>query len=151
MAKHDKTNTYSQWKTDKKLEEEGAIVVLSDGSEWKLARANSRRSRAALAKAREPYKSQIKSAEIRGGELDEDISNKINVEWLARGVVMGWKDITDEHGEELPFSHANVTKILNDLPDLMMEVLRESGVMANFKVQVDAEAVKNSPSGSASN
>lgn len=143
--------TYDSYQTDKEKEEEGAWVTLQDGSEWLLARGNSQRSQKARELAQKPFTAAIRQAERSGKPLASEIQEKINLDWAVNGIVLDWKNVTGPNGRKLPFSSDNVRKVLSDLPDLFLDIIVESGNLANYQVVEDEESAKNSKSGSSGN
>lgn len=135
--------TYSTYQTDKKREEEGTWAEMPDGSEWKLARASSKRSQQARKKAEQPHRSLLQRCERMGTPIPEEIEDEINMEWMANGVVLDWKGVTGPSGDELEFTDANVRQVLTDLPDLTLDVVRASGNIANYRQQEIEEEGKS--------
>lgn len=135
--------TYSTYKTDKKLENEGAWVTLADGSEWKIRRGTSNASQTALRNAQKPHQTLIRQCEMRGDPLPEAIQDEININWVANGLVTDWKGVTDENEEPLNYATEACKKVLGDLPDVMMEILLASGRSAQYRAASLSDAEKN--------
>lgn len=129
---------YDKFGTDKKLEQEGIVLDYGDGMELRIARAggsNTKFEKALQAKSRK-YGLQVKH-----DLLDADQMRELMREVLAETVVLGWSGMTDEQGNDLPFSKENCIKVFKDLPDLFDDVLEQSRKAALFKATVlEAEA-----------
>jgi ADP-dependent phosphofructokinase/glucokinase len=61
----------------------------------------------------------------------------------ASSVVKGWKNVHDENGKELKFTHENCVKVLIDLPDLFDDIRSQSRDFQQFKERAVKEAEKN--------
>lgn len=136
-------STYDVYSTDKSLEEEGTWITLVDGSEWKISRASSQRSQKARRNAEKPHRSTLQRAERMGEPVPQNVDDEINMEWMVNGIVLGWKGVTGPNGEELEFNESNMRMIFSDLPDLMLEVVRASGDISNFRQQEAEEEGKS--------
>jgi len=99
------------------------------------------------------------------GEMDEKVSNRLTAEAFAETVVLGWgtpapdPTKTDEENKEdgrfgdgfmigadgvaIPFSIDAVNTMLTSLPDLTMDLIKESQKIANFRKVVATDDAKN--------
>ncbi len=136
--------TYDKYRTDRDREETGVWVTMLDGSRWRLRRANSMAARKALRDAQRPYELLIRQAEARGEDMPEEILDRINLDYSVYGIVTGWEGVTGPDGQPLTFTPDAVRQILQDLPDLHLAVIRESGRTGNFASALEEAAEKNS-------
>lgn len=136
---------YKQFKTDANLETKGILLEYGESANGKpttirIARsggANKRFMKAIETKTR-PYRQQI-----RLGTLDPDLDLRLNKECFAETVVLGWENVQDENGNEMPFSVANCLKLFNDLPELFLDIQAQSQRVALFREEVLEDDAKN--------
>lgn len=70
-----------------------------------------------------PYRRQIQH-----GQIDPEVLDNLLAQVYAKAVVKGWNGVEDEENNPLPFTEANVYKLLTDLPvvfDAIKEVARD--------------------------
>lgn len=132
---------YKQFRTDEKLEKEGIFLelgVTDDGKPILIRIARAGGANVAFAKTMEakmkPYRRQLQTE-----TLDSKVAEKILMEVYAATVVLGWENVTDEHGKELNFTPENCVKLFTDLPDLYAEIQQSSQKVALFR-QMEREA-----------
>lgn len=129
---------YKQFKTSPELEQKGILLELGETADGRsicirIGRSggsNKRFLKAVEAKTR-PYRAQI-----RNGTLDPEVDARITREVYAETVVLGWENVQDEEGNDLPFNRANCLKIMEDLPDLFAEIQQQSQRVALFREEV---------------
>lgn len=127
---------YRLFGTDKSRESDGVWFDYGDGVQFKLARAGGGNTEYAKARDRRfaPHRRTL-------DRMPNDQLTKIMAEVFAEAVVKDWKGVTNEHGEPLACNHANVVKILVDLPDLFAQVQREASEMSYFRAaEIEADA-----------
>lgn len=134
--------TYDLYRTDEKREEDGVWVTMADGSKWCIRRANSNKAQKVREQVEREYLGPPRNRRYR--EVSDELERKINVKWLARGVVINWDGVTGPDGNELPFSEENCIQVLTDLKDLALDVVNASADVQNFKEEEDEEDAKNS-------
>jgi hypothetical protein len=131
---------YKSFKTDPDVEKKGVWLDYPDGVSILVARAGG--ANKTFIKAMERvYKSHKHAFET--GRMDRDVANKLSVEIYAKTVVLDWKNVTDEHGVELPFTYDNVVKVLTDLPDLFTDIQTQAQEQSYFLESVRADSAKN--------
>lgn len=140
--------TYDTYSTDKDLEENGAWFTLSDGSEWKLRRANSKASRTELRKAEAPFRLLVQRSQEKNQDLPDKVADQINAGWLSRGIVVDFRGVTGPDGEPLTYSQATVEQLVSDLPELALEIIRLAASQSQYQNAVAKAAEKNSQNGS---
>lgn len=136
---------YSQFGTDKKVEQEGVFLqygTTKDGKpiQIKICRAggaNTAYNRAMEAKTK-PYRRQLQN-----GTLDMEVMTSILREVYADTVVIGWSNIEDADGKPMPFNRDNVIKLFTDLPELFADVQEQATNLALFRVEINEQDAKN--------
>lgn len=136
---------YKDFKTDVDAEINGIRVETSvndDGTIATFILARSGRSNKMYQKCLEvemrPYKRQIEL-----GTLNDDIAQRMLLSVFAKSVLKGWENVEDENGNKLEFTHANICKVMTDLPDLYLELTTRANEASNFKQSILEEEVKN--------
>lgn len=137
---------YKQFKTDDNLERVGILLEYGENSKGKpiairIARAGGANSQyTKLIEARvKPYRRQIQNETIERVVVD-----KLLRQVYAETVVLGWENVEDENGNELPFSTENCAKIFEDLPDLFSDIQEQSQRAALFRQDILEADSKNS-------
>lgn len=132
---------YKTYATDKNLES-GAGVKLEypDGVSLTIHRAggSNRKFLQSMDAKIKPHRRQIQL-----GTIDRDLSDKLIAEVYAESVIKGWSGVTDENGNDLPFTKQNVVKLLLDLPDLFNDIKAQADTLANFRKEELEEEAKN--------
>lgn len=126
---------YSQFKSDADLEKRGVVLEYGflkkpDGTvdesrpvTFTVARAGG--SNSAFTRLMEsrikPYRRQLANE-----AMDNSVAQKIMREVWAQTVVLGWTNVQDENGQDLPFTAENCVKLFTDLPELFADVQQQS-------------------------
>lgn len=105
---------FDRYKTDKKLEEEGVWVDLGEGIHVLVARISSRRAREVRRRIMRPYESMR--------ELPPELEERINIEVMAEAVLVGWRGITDEQNNPIPYSKETAIRLLTEAQDFREDV-----------------------------
>lgn len=138
-----KTNLDAVYKTDEKKTESGVWVedIGLPGIDFKLKRTSNNPQYSEMSRRLlRPYRRQIAN-----GKLDVEIQNKISNKVLAHTVIVDWKGIKDENGEDIPFTAKNAIDLLTAYPDLADDIMTAASDIGNFLVDTDDEE-KNSVS-----
>lgn len=106
-----------------------------------IANIHSRPYREAREAALKPFVREIRS----GAMTNEQISEKIKPV-VAKHLLLGWKNLTDEAGNEIPYSPEKASQYFNDpaFAAFYAWVLDEAGETAAYHEQVMEDGVKNS-------
>lgn len=136
---------YKQFKTDNTLERNGIVLEYGNNADGnpisiRIARAggaNSQYTRLMEARVK-PYRRQIQNETI-----EKTMVEKMLREVYAETIVLGWENVTDETGEELPFTVQNCIKLFEDLPDLFQDIQDQSQRAALFREEVLETDSKN--------
>lgn len=131
---------YKQFKTDQTAETEGTVLQYLDGVEITVARAGGANKR--FQRAMDEYQRKF-GRQIKAGILPEEVGQHELAKIYASHVILGWENVTDENGFEMSFTHANVVKLLMDLPDLFTDIIRATSDFQTFKEEDHAAEAGN--------
>jgi hypothetical protein len=136
-----KTNLHGTFATNKKTEEEGVELEIKpkdqpedkEGVVFKIRRFSplNPRVQAAMAAHHKPYARQLEM-----GLLSPSKSLELNILIFLDISLVGWRNILDESGKEIPYSRENALKLFKDLPDLFEFVHKYAMDADNFKDDV---------------
>jgi hypothetical protein len=136
---------YKRFKTDPKIEKEG--VLLDFGKNSKGAQIYIRVARAGG--ANQAYLNRMEArAKPHRRSIQNDTIERVTLEKLildvyAETVVLGWENVEDENGNELPFNKDNVIKLFTDLPDVYEEVKDQAQKGALYRQELLEADAKN--------
>jgi hypothetical protein len=133
---------FAAYATDEVVEETGKETVLPKcgNTKFKIARAFNPTYRRLLKKLWKPNEALIKA----GGKEGEAKSIEIEIELMAKSILVGWQGAIRFQGENLEYSAANAKKLLA-MKDFRAEVARYSEDPENYKVvSASEEDEKNS-------
>jgi len=110
------------------------------GIELKIARANNPAYTKQLEKLEQPYLRQIRTA-----TLDMETRLSLNMQAAAKCILVDWKNIEDESGNEIPYSSEKALEFLKNpayvrLNDFVMGKAYDYDL---FSQEVKTESVKN--------
>lgn len=138
-------NIYKLFKTNTAAEKNGIAVNLGKNDEGEeiviyVARfgGSNDASIADFAARNVPY-----ADDIANERLDENIATRLLTENTAETLITGWKNVTDEDGNELPFSKENALKLLTDLPELAKKLRQTASNISNYLAANESVIVKN--------
>lgn len=133
-------NLFKAYKTNHKNEVEGTWVEFGNGVAFKLAR-ESETNQEYQAK----YTALIEkhSREIATGSIDPEVDKKASLDLFLECTLKDWRGVTDEEGNSLEFSTDNARWLMEQLPDLYIELKREAGRRKNFLAHKDEQDAKN--------
>lgn len=129
--------------TNKQSETAGVWIDICENvdgttARMRIARAG-RRNKAymkAMEKATKPYRAIL-------DELDSKTDDRITATVLAETIVLGWENIQEEDGVNLPYTKENALRILTDLPDLADLVNKKAWDITTFRDTEVKDEVKN--------
>jgi hypothetical protein len=129
--------TYNRFKSNRGLEKDGVLLDLGESGRFRIARAggSNARFKTMLEREMRPYRSLLAS-----GAMDESMANPILIRVFAESVVLGWTGVTDENGNDLPFSKDACIRLLGDLPDLFAVVREAAMSPAPFRETLEQDA-----------
>lgn len=136
---------YKQFKSDPALERAGVLIQYGfvqtpegepDSSRpicFRIARAggaNVAYQRRVEAKVK-PYRRQIQTETI-----DPKVAENLMMEVFCETILLGWENVQDANGVDLPFSKENAVKLFTDLPDLYKDLQEQANKAALFKAEL---------------
>lgn len=130
---------YTFFQTDTNLEKDGIVVDYGD-FRFRIARAggaNTRFQKTLAARIR-PFRRAIDAGAITDADADKILHGV-----FVDSVLLGWEDVTDEHGNPLEFTRENALKLFSDLPDLFRDLQQQASVVANFRREDLQDTIKN--------
>jgi hypothetical protein len=133
-------NLFKAYKTNHKSETEGTWIDFGSGVSFKLAR-ESELNQEYQAK----YTALIErfGRDIANGSIDPEVDRKATLELFLECTLKDWRGVTNEEGELLEFNTDNARWLMQELPDLYIELKREASLRKNFLVSKDREDAKN--------
>jgi hypothetical protein len=135
-----KSSLHKNYAIDLSKEESGVWQDFEGGISLCIRRLNSEASLKAREEAEKPHK-----LKARNGSLSDDVVEDIATRQLAFGVISDWKGITDENGDEIPYSGQTAYEFLSDpeLKDFRIFVFQYATDRASYKKDLDEDSVKN--------
>lgn len=134
-----KNSLFSRFAMDDKKEEQGVWVDFGDGIKVKVRRFKSKASQDARKELEKPL-----TAEIRRGPLEEKVQEDLLIKQMAKAIIVDWKGVTDEDGEELDCDFESKYYILKQLPEFRDEIAAIALDRDAYKAGLDEEGEKNS-------
>lgn len=136
---------YSQFKTEDSLEKQGILLeygTTEDGKPICIRIARAGGANRAYEKRMEaevkPYRRMIQNETI-----ETSVVTRILRKVFAETVVLGWENVQDESGKDIPFNVENCIKLFEDLPDLFKDVQEQAQRAALFRAEVREADAKN--------
>lgn len=129
---------YKLFKTDDATEQEGVWVeygtkATGEPIRIRIARAGGGNLKYTRVLERK-WKPVRRQAQL--GTLDPKLSERLLAEVYAESVILGWENVDDESGNPLPFTVANATKLLTDLPELFTDLQLQANRLALFRADL---------------
>lgn len=138
---------YKQYGTDKEIEKTGVILKYANDDdpkkpiEIRIARAGG--GNLAFQKRLDleikPFRRQIQTE-----TLSKAKDREIMIRVYSATVILGWENVKDADGNDLPFNYENCIKLLTDLPDLFEDIVEQSHKVALFRSEIREADAKNS-------
>ena len=129
------SNFLSRYTTDNTLETEGVWVDFGEGIMVKVTRENTDEAAKYRQKIMHKYRTHRKIPD----EVLTDLATKV----LANVLVKDWKGVTDEKGNDLPFSAENAYKIFSKYKVFRDDVSTATSEREFFKQEEIAAQAKN--------
>lgn len=127
----------SDLKTDLVLEENGSWVDYDETTSFKIARLGNPAFRARYDHAIKPHRRQIQQKTFSDAKLES-----ILLDVMAETVLLDWKGLVDDAGNEVLFTKAKAREYL-EIRDFREWITGNAGEMENFKAEADAADTKN--------
>lgn len=128
-----KNSLFDAYKTDANLEEEGAWVEMRGGAQVKVRSENSTAAREYAAKL---TKVQRQILQANNWVLPPKMQDRNEVLTCRHAIVVDWKNVPDEEGNDLPYSPAAVERILTALPRFRADILQAAKLEETFKPEM---------------
>ena len=130
---------FSRFKTDTKKEEEGVWVKYEGGVSLKIARLNNPKYKEYSLKRSKPHLRRLQA-----GTIDGDVAEDIMKDAIANTVLLDWKGLLDEKGNEIPFSQEKAREQFDEAHDFYTEVFNLCQQRELFSIEDEEGAEKNS-------
>lgn len=135
---------FDTFETDAKAEAEGKWFNFpqnKDGTKpgfllARMSRTNPR-YQASLEAVGKTFKTEIKL-----DVLTEDLAYEPMLEVFLDTILLGWRNVQNKNGEEIPFSKANAKELFEKLPALYDTLREQATSLSNFR---NTEVETNSP------
>jgi hypothetical protein len=129
--------------TDLKTSVEGKWFPMSmlEGVEVKVAKSGNPNYEKLAQKLYKPYQDQIR----RRVSLSEGVTKRITTDLIVRTLLMDWRGMPGEDGEEVPFSKEVARELLDDpeLKEIREEILGFADNFSAFQMEADEDLEKN--------
>lgn len=131
---------YDLFKNNENLEAGQGVTLEYPGFSITIHRAGGSNKKFAniLSAKMKPFRHQLDR-----GIMDDEVSARILRESYAEGVVIGWNNVKDAEGNDMPFSKENVIKLFTDLPDLFADIRTQAENVSLFREQGEQADEKN--------
>ena len=135
-----KTSLQKYNAVDTSKEELGVWHSFDGDIEIRIRRLSSKISKNARKEAEKP-----RAAALRTKETPPEVYDQILIQQIARGVISDWKGVTDEEGNEIPYSGDIAVEIISgdEMKDFRLEVLNLSMTKEAYRAEVVEAAVGN--------
>jgi hypothetical protein len=136
---------YTQFQTDSNLEKTGILLEYGETEDGKPICI--RIARAGGANKSFEKRMELETKPIRRQLQNETVNNaqllKLLRKVYAETVVLGWENVQDPDGKDIPFTVENCIKLFEDLPDLFTDLQEQSRRAALFRQQAREADGKN--------
>jgi len=126
------------YRTDKQAEIEGVWVPLNDGIEVRVARIGSAPYLKIWEREVRPYRAQMDR-----GLLSDEKQTEILIKVMSEAVLLDWKNIEYPSGKKFPYSPANASTLLTELPDFRADIVFLANQQATYRAEEIEAAEKN--------
>ena len=137
------TKLKSAYGTDLTKETKGVWFKSSflPGLEFLIARNGNPAHEKLVRKLYKPYTKTLRA----GRDLPEDVTDEISNELIVETLLLDWKGMPGDDGEDLPYTKAVAYQIMQDrsLKELKDEVLEFSNDFARYQIEEREETAKN--------
>jgi len=99
---------FSEFVTDKKLEEEGVWIEYAQGFSMLVARLGNSKCQSYLRKLRKPYTRQIQK-----GTLSDEVAQDLLKKAISKYVLLDWKGLIEDNGKSIPYSEEKALELLS--------------------------------------
>ena len=130
---------YSMFESDVDAEKKGRWLPYGK-CEFLVARAGGTNDAfaKAMTKVMRPHARRFKL-----GTIDAKEANALALGPFVDTVLLGWKNVFNKDGSELPYSKENAQKLLTDIPDLYAQLMEDAQNIATFAPEDVEDITKN--------
>lgn len=132
---------FEAYATDVALEEQGVPVELRNGATMIVRSENSLAARRWLTKKVKEQRSLIAA---NRGLLPPEKNDQNDIDELAEVLIVGWKNVTDRAGNEIPHSVEMARTLMKELPALRRDLLLAARTDETFRREVIEDMAGNS-------
>lgn len=125
-----------EFKTNKRHEDEGVWVDVSDGGRLKIARAGNKKAMAYSKQVAKPH-----MAQITFGKLSDEVATQLACEVMAECILLDWSGVSDGDND-LPYTKENALKMLTEYPDFRDLVSMIANDRKTFQREIDDAITK---------
>lgn len=128
---------------DIQKEELGVWHDFNGDVKLRIRRLSSKISQNARKEAEKPFAAQLRA---KGTEDEKQVLyDTILTQQIARGVISDWSGVTDEDGNEIPYSGDVAAEIIagDDMKDFRLEVLNLAMDKDSYRVDIIKDSVGN--------
>lgn len=136
---------FSQYQTDRNLEIKGISYEVGETDDGKpitfvLARAGGHNVDWTKAVAKG---ARGKERKLNPSAVDPVAAKQLILSAFVDSVLLGWSNVTDLDGNEIPFNRENALHLMRELPDLFSELLSVAQDSTAYRVEIRKEQAKN--------
>ena len=139
MSKINLTTLKKAYGTDLDKEVSGVWFksALIEGLEFKIAKSGNPVYEKEARKAYKPYAKQLR----KGLDIPKSVTDEITNKLILQSLLLDWKGMPGEDGNEVPFSKEEAKFILEDeeLKELKAEILEFADDNARFQMEIEEE------------
>jgi hypothetical protein len=130
----------SSFRIDAKKVNSGVLCEYADGVKFLVARKPNDAFEQMMEDLVQPH-----LASIRAGTFDKKLDQQITKEAVAKTVLLGWENLTDDEGQPIPYTPEKALEILNDpaYADIYRFILTMASSQQLFRVKEQERAEKN--------
>lgn len=137
----------SNFRMDTKKENDGVWVQAGAGLELLVARITATKYEEFIKAKAKPFGRMLRShADLMSGELDDVVK-----EGVSKFILLGWKNLQDDNGNDIVYSQAKALELLSAYPDLYRMVVDFASDAALFRAESKESALGNSETSSTGN
>lgn len=118
------------------------VATTSDGKDVAFWLRNAGKANKEYAKCLKrtlaPYQAQF-NAKALADDVAEDLLKKV----FCESIIVGWENVTDQFGDELPFTPDHAYKLMTELEQLYEILDEKSKDMAAFRIEQREASAKN--------
>lgn len=140
------SSIYKLFETDLDIEKQGVVLQYGKTVEGKPITIRIARAGGSNTKFQKVLEARTKPLRriIQNDLLEVKVADEMMMEVFADAVVLGWENIQDKDGVDMPYNRENVIKLFTDLPDLFVDVREQATKQVLFRSAILEVEAKNS-------